>query len=107
MSNKIKFENYKSCLKAAQLENKINYLEKNRTEINSIKEFMENNKTMLKIQQRFKSKKRKMLIVFDDMIVDKLSNKKINPIVAELFIRGRKHLSCFYYPILFCYAKRY
>ena len=32
----------------------------------------------------------KILIVFDDMIVDMLSSKKINPIVAELFIRGRK-----------------
>ena len=28
--------------------------------------------------------------VFDDMIVDMLSNKKLNPIVTELFIRGRK-----------------
>ena len=31
-----------------------------------------------------------MLIVFDDMVADKLSNKKLNPIVIELFIRGRK-----------------
>ena len=29
-------------------------------------------------------------IVFDDMIPDMLSNKKLNPIVTELFIRGRK-----------------
>ena len=36
------------------------------------------------------TKKRKILIVFDDMIVDLLSNKKLNPIVTELFIRGRK-----------------
>ena len=35
-------------------------------------------------------KKRKILIVFDDMITDLLSNKKLNPIVNELFIRGRK-----------------
>ena len=35
-------------------------------------------------------KKRKILIVFDDMIADMLSNKKVNPIVTELFIRGRK-----------------
>ena len=34
--------------------------------------------------------KRKMLIVFDEMIVDMLSNKKFNPIVTELFITGRK-----------------
>ena len=31
-------------------------------------------------------KKRKILIVFDDMIADLLSNKKLNPIVTELFI---------------------
>ena len=35
-------------------------------------------------------KKRKILIVFDNMIADMLSNKKLNPIVMELFIRGRK-----------------
>ena len=30
------------------------------------------------------------LIVFDDMIADMINNKKLNPIVTELFIRGRK-----------------
>ena len=35
-------------------------------------------------------KKRKILIVFDDMIADMINNKKINPVVTELFIRGRK-----------------
>ena len=35
-------------------------------------------------------KKPKILIVFDDLIADMLSNKKRNPIVTELFIRGRK-----------------
>ena len=34
---KLKFEYYKSCLEATQLEKKINYLEKNKTEIDSIK----------------------------------------------------------------------
>ena len=34
--------------------------------------------------------KHKILIVFDDMIANMLSNKKLNPIVTELFIRGRK-----------------
>ena len=36
-------------------------------------------------------KKRKILIVFDDMIADMINNKKLNPVVTELFIRGRKH----------------
>ena len=35
-------------------------------------------------------KERKILIVFDDMISDMINNKKLNPIVTELFIRGRK-----------------
>ena len=35
-------------------------------------------------------KKRKILIVFDDMIADIINNNKLSPIVTELFIRGRK-----------------
>ena len=35
-------------------------------------------------------KKRKILIVFDDKIADMINNNKFNPIVTELFIRGRK-----------------
>ena len=35
-------------------------------------------------------KRRKVLIVFDDMIADMINNKKLNPIVTELFIRRRK-----------------
>ena len=33
-------------------------------------------------------KKRKVLIVFDDMIADVEDNKKSSPIVIELFLRG-------------------
>ena len=36
------------------------------------------------------TKKREVLIVFDDMIVDTESNKILSPIVTELFLRGRK-----------------
>ena len=36
------------------------------------------------------NKKRKTLLVIDDTIVDILTNKKLNPVVTELFIRGRK-----------------
>ena len=35
-------------------------------------------------------KERKTLIAFDDMIADMINNKKLNSIVTELFIRGRK-----------------
>ena len=36
------------------------------------------------------SRKRKVLIVFDDMIADIMSNKKFQAIIKELFIRSRK-----------------
>ena len=36
------------------------------------------------------NKKLKIIMVFDNMIADMLNNKKLNPIVTELFIRGQK-----------------
>ena len=36
------------------------------------------------------NKENKVLIVFDDMIADMINNKKLNSVVTELFIRGRK-----------------
>ena len=42
------------------------------------------------IEEYNPNKERKILIVFDDMIADILSNEKRNPVVTELFIRGRK-----------------
>ena len=36
------------------------------------------------------NKERKILIVFDDMIADMFNNKKLNSVVTELFVRGRK-----------------
>ena len=35
-------------------------------------------------------KEHKILLVFDDMVADMIDNKKLNSIVTELFIRGRK-----------------
>ena len=43
-----------------------------------------------KIEDYIPGKKRKILIVFDDMIADMINNTKLNPVVTELFIRGRK-----------------
>ena len=42
------------------------------------------------IEEQNISKKRKILIVFDTMIADVNNNKKLNSLVIELFIRGRK-----------------
>ena len=35
-------------------------------------------------------KNRKVLILFDNVIVDMESNKELSPVVTELFLRGRK-----------------
>ena len=34
--------------------------------------------------------KNEILIIFDNMIAGMISNKKLNSVVTELFIRGRK-----------------
>ena len=38
MKRKLKFEDYKYCLEAAHIENKIKYLEKNKIDVDSLKE---------------------------------------------------------------------
>ena len=42
------------------------------------------------LKNKIQIKNEKILIVFNHMIADMLSNKKLNPIVTKLFIRGRK-----------------
>ena len=55
---KLKFQDYKNCLEAAQIKRKINYLRKKKIDVDSLiedqKEFV-NNKIILRTQQRFKS----------------------------------------------------
>ena len=55
------------------------------------------------IEEYNPSKKRKMSVIFDDMIANMLRNEKLNSMVTELFIRDRKliisllfitHLAC-------------
>ena len=51
---------------------------------------------------------RKILIIFNDMLTDMLSNKKLQKIITELLIRGRKLIiyPVFVYTILFCCTKK-
>ena len=44
IKRKFKFENYKTCLEATQLENKLNRLNKNKISIDSIKKIINNSK---------------------------------------------------------------
>ena len=53
------------------------------------------------------SRKRKILIVFDDMIADIMTNKKFQAIIKELFIRCRKvNISLFLsFSLIFLFQK--
>ena len=50
-----------NCIEATKLDNKINHLEKNKIDIDHVKEshteFTKSNKSILKAQQRFKSER--------------------------------------------------
>ena len=66
IKRKLKFQDYENCLEAAQIENKINHLEKNKIEVDSLKEdqkeFLKNNQLILKTQQRFKIERHNVLL---------------------------------------------
>ena len=61
---------------------------------NDPKAFIENSNDMHDVYKNINDcnpdKEYKILIVFNDMIADMINNKKLNSIVTELFIRGRK-----------------
>ena len=65
--------------------------------LNDPKAFIEYSNDMQDVQKDIDDKdkdnidkERKTVIVFDDMIADMINNKKLDSIVTELFIRGRK-----------------
>ena len=75
--------------------NFINKLEKvGLNHFNDPKAFMEYSNDMQDVSKNIEDynpiKKHKVLIIFDDMIAEMISNNELNPIVTELFIRGRK-----------------
>ena len=61
---------------------------------NDPKAFMEYSNDMQDVYKNIEDynpiKKRKVSIIFYDMIADMINNNKLNPIVTESFIRGRK-----------------
>ena len=57
IKRKRKFGDYKNRLEAAQIENKLNHLEKNKIHVDCPQEFENNNKVILKTQERFKSER--------------------------------------------------
>ena len=65
----LNFRDCEICLKASQIENEINYLEKKKTDVDCLKEDKKEfvkNKLILKTQQRFKSERHN---VFTEIII--------------------------------------
>ena len=55
------------------------------------------------------SRKRKILIVFDDMVAGIMTSKKFQTVIKQLFIRCRKkkYFTCFYHTVsLYCSKRR-
>ena len=81
--------------------------------LNDLKAFIEYSNDMDGIyniiEEYNPNKKRKILIVFDDVIADVLCNKRLNPIMTELFIRGRKLNASLNFIIqsFFCCSNKY
>ena len=84
-------------------EPKYEYLIKNRENagikyLNDSKAFIEYSNTVDDVYENIDdyntSRKRKILIIFDDMIVDIMTNKKFQAIIKELFIRCKKRNLC-------------
>ena len=80
-------------------EDKYQFLIKKRESIglkhfNDPKAFIEYSNNMYDVYKNIDhynpDKENKILIVFDYMIADMINNKKLNSVITELFIRGRK-----------------
>ena len=74
--------------------------------LNDSKAFTECSNTMDVVYENIDdynpSRERRILIVFDDMIADIMSNKKFQAIIKELFIRCRKINISLVFILFFC-----
>ena len=86
IKRKLKFEIQKNCLEVTQTKNKINYLEKNKIDADSVKKnhkkCIEISKLLLKTRQRFRSEKHNVFTEQINNITLSLNDDKI----------GQKHM---------------
>ena len=91
---KLKFEDYKHCLEATHLENKINNLQKNKLNVDSYrenhKEFIKNSRLIVKSQQRFRSKKHNVFIEEVNKIALSANNDTINRFSKNIGILNKQ-----------------
>ena len=75
---KIKFEHYKNCLEARQLDQKVNYLGKNEVSIEEdYKEFIKNNKLILKTQQSFNNERHVFTKEFNKIVLSSNDDERM------------------------------
>ena len=60
------------------------------------------------IEEYNPDEKLRISAVFDDMFAEMPNKKKLNLIVTDLFIRGKKlNISLFYHTVIFCCTNKY
>ena len=84
IKSNLKFRDYKNCLKASQVENKINYLVNKKIDVDCLKEDKKEfvkNKLILKTQQRFKSERHNVFTeVINKIALSSSDDKKMQTI---------------------------
>ena len=90
---RFKFKDYKNCLEAAQIENKTNHLEKNKTDVHSLKddqkEFIKNEKLMFKTQHIFRNEKQFFTEEISETILSSNNDTKMPSIdLVETYAYG-------------------
>ena len=90
---RFKFKDYKNCLEAAQIENKTNHLEKNKTDVYSLKddqkEFIKNEKLMFKTQHIFRNEKQFFTEEISETILSSNNDTKMPSIdLVETYAYG-------------------
>ena len=90
IKRKLKFQDYKNCLEAVQIENKINHLD-------TLKKFIKNNKLILKTPQRFESERHNVFIEeINKIALSSNDDKRVQSINSiETYVCGmNKDLVC-------------
>ena len=86
IKKKLKFQDYRIFLEAAEIETNINHLEKSKTDIDCLKkdkkEFIKNNKLIKDLEQRFRSEKHNIFTKeINNIALNLNDNKKCNKVI--------------------------
>ena len=84
---KLKFRDYKKCLKASQIESTINYLEQKEINVDSLKEIIKYKRVLLKTQERFKTERHNVFTEETNKIaLSSKMTKECNQLICQTHI---------------------